>query len=108
MHSHPGGRRCGVKRLTGCWCGCLDDGPCITEKPAPDRDGHCCGSYGLAELARGYGCPQHKLADDAEYVARRDAHRRDWLPTLPGFRSRPEEAAEREVEFRSWVDGDVA
>lgn len=42
-----------------CPCGCLAGVDCITELPAPDRDAHCCGPWGIDQLARGLGCPRH-------------------------------------------------
>lgn len=45
----------------------------------------------------------HKAAEDADYVARRDAWRAAW--TGDGFRSDPSEGDRLEAEFRAWVDG---
>lgn len=51
----------------------------------------------------------HKRAEDAEYVARRDAWKADWLPS-GGFRTDPTEGDRIEREFREWVaqGGDAA
>lgn len=43
----------------------------------------------------------HKQAEDADYCARRDAHRESWTGT--GFRVAPEELAAIEAEWREWV-----
>jgi len=36
--------------LIGCPCGCLLGVDCAAERPAVDRDGHCCGALGFSEL----------------------------------------------------------
>lgn len=45
-----------------------------------------------------------KVAEDAAYIARRDAHRDAWIPTLPGFRSDPQIAVEVETDYVAWVE----
>ena len=37
--------------LSGCPCGCLVGVDCLTERPAVDRNGHCCGTLGFDSLA---------------------------------------------------------
>ena len=49
-----------------------------------------------------------KLAEDASYVAARDAWRRDWLPRLPGFRADAASAREIERDWRAWLTGEDA
>jgi hypothetical protein len=48
-----------MKRREFCPCGCEPDRPldCVTTRPVPDVDGHCCGRLGFEELqaARAYG-----------------------------------------------------
>lgn len=48
----------------------------------------------------------HKAADDAEYVARREAHAVDW--TGASFRPDPYLAQDLDREWREWSGGDVA
>jgi hypothetical protein len=63
-----------VRHLTSCPCGCLpgvDD--CITERDAPDGDGHCCGRLGFEGMAAATrlgltctrGCVFERLRDGA-------------------------------------------
>ena len=44
-----------------------------------------------------------KRADDAEYVARRDAHRESW--TGRGFKPDPRQQDQIEAEWREWIGG---
>ena len=45
----------------------------------------------------------HKAAEDADYCARRDAHRESW--TERGFRPDPRLEDELDREWRQWVGG---
>lgn len=50
-----------------------------------------------------------KAAEDEAYRAHREAWRRDWSPTLPGFRADPTLGDQIEQEWREWVErGDAA
>jgi hypothetical protein len=49
-----------------------------------------------------------KEAEDAERVERQAAHRRAWIPSLPGFRRDPAIDASVEADWRSWSNGDDA
>ncbi len=46
-----------------------------------------------------------KRLEDEEYVARRDAHRANWLPDSPGFRVSDLIAEEIEREWVDWQGG---
>lgn len=47
-----------------------------------------------------------KAAEDADWIARRDAHREDW--TGNGFRQDPRIAAEIDAEWAEWMRGESA
>jgi len=45
----------------GCPCGCVSGERCVTTLPLPSNpDAHCCSTYTLTQLAKGYGCPRHR------------------------------------------------
>lgn len=45
-----------------------------------------------------------KADEDADYIARRDQHRRDWRPASTSFAPDPAIRADVEREFREWLD----
>ena len=45
----------------------------------------------------------HKAAEDADYCARRDAHRESW--TGRGFKPDPRQQDQIEAEWREWIGG---
>ena len=56
------------------------------------------------ELGLSWGA--HKSAEDADYIARRDAHRASW--TGKGFRPDPRLADDIDREWEQWLGGDAA
>ena len=50
----------------------------------------------------------HKRAEDADYCARRDAHRENWDATAARFLPDPDAGDRIEAEFRNWLAGGAA
>jgi len=50
----------------------------------------------------------NKHLDDEAFVRRAADHRRDWIPTLAGFRTDPQTQRDVESDWVAWVKGDAA
>lgn len=56
------------RRSVACVCGCLTPNECVTRRPAPTGNSHCCATFGVDQLAKGVGCPSHGLTRDSRRV----------------------------------------